>query len=465
MDAPHHHPPARRVVIAGAGVAALEALLALRALAGEDVGIHVLAPGDAFLRRPLSVGDCFGRSPAPEVDITALLRSQHVTRTVDVLEAVDPLERTVRGHSGALLEYDELVVAIGARAVPMLPGALAFRGRADVPALLELLRELEAGRVSHVVFALPEGNAWPLPLYELAVLSASRIRARRLEAQVSIVSAEHAPLECLGAAASDAMAALLHELGIDVRLDARASAFRDGVLALADGSAIGADRVVALPRLRGPAIKGLPADAGGFIPVDRQGRVGGLDGIYAAGDATACLLKHGGLAATQADAIAELIAQRAGAPVTPRPYPTTIRGLLLAGPEPLYVRIEAVHAQLAPALARGAGPAPSLGAPRHPEALLHPGSLWWPPSGMAGRHLGASLADGPGAEPRSARNGNAVELMLLLADFDAWVGDHAMALAGLDAVELLTGTLPPPYTARRGSWLEEQPRQAPAACA
>ena len=48
-----------RVVIAGGGVAALEATLALRALAEEAVSIEVIAPERDFVYRPLSVAQPF----------------------------------------------------------------------------------------------------------------------------------------------------------------------------------------------------------------------------------------------------------------------------------------------------------------------------------------------------------------------------------------------------------------------
>ena len=51
----------------------------------------------------------------------------------------------------------------------------------------------------------------------------------------------------------------------------------------ADGT-IRTDCVVALPRLTGPHVRGLPSDPLGFIPVDDFMRVLGLDGVLAAGD-------------------------------------------------------------------------------------------------------------------------------------------------------------------------------------
>ena len=45
-----------QVLIAGAGVAGLEAAFALRELAGDRVSVTLLAPNSDFIYRPLAVG-------------------------------------------------------------------------------------------------------------------------------------------------------------------------------------------------------------------------------------------------------------------------------------------------------------------------------------------------------------------------------------------------------------------------
>jgi sulfide:quinone oxidoreductase len=94
---------------------------------------------------------------------------------------------------------------------------------------------------------------------------------------------------------------------------------------------------VSLPELYGPHVRGLPCAVNGFIPVDLHCRVRGVERVYAAGDATDFAVKHGGIAAQQADAVAESIAALAGAAVKPRPFRPTIQGMLLTGAEPQYL--------------------------------------------------------------------------------------------------------------------------------
>jgi len=97
------------------------------------------------------------------------------------------------------------------------------------------------------------------------------------------------------------------------------------------------DRVVALPELMGPAVEGLPGDAHAFIPVYLYGRVRDVERVYAAGDGTDFAIKHGGIAAQQADTVALTIAGLVGAPVEPKPFHPEIHGVLMTGRKPRYL--------------------------------------------------------------------------------------------------------------------------------
>jgi sulfide:quinone oxidoreductase len=141
--------------------------------------------------------------------------------------------------------------------------------------------------------------------------------------------------------------------------------------------------VVALPRLAGVPIPGLPSDAEGFIPVDPSGRVRHVDDVFAAGDAVAFPVKQGGIAAQQADAAAETIAAATGAPVEPEPFRPVLRGLLLTGEAPTFMRAE---------LGGGSGDT-SVPATDLP---------WWPPGKIVGRYLAPFLAERAGAICKAA---------------------------------------------------------------
>ena len=111
---------------------------------------------------------------------------------------------------GAALRYDSLLLSLGARPVASIPGALTFRGPADAEAFSSLLHEARAGEVKRIVFALPAGASWPLPLYELALLTAVHLAdASVSDVELALVTPEDRPLKLFGATASEAVAELL----------------------------------------------------------------------------------------------------------------------------------------------------------------------------------------------------------------------------------------------------------------
>ena len=455
-----------RVVIAGGGVAALEALLALRALAGERIAIALVSPEDEFLYRPVTVAEAFGRGEARAYDLAEIVGEQDGELIRDSLAGVDAENHVAVTGSGDRLSFDSLVVATGGHARNPLPGALAFGGRADVLELRGVLDELVEGRARSVALALPSARMWPVPIYELTLMAAARLREQGVDAvRVCLVTPEEEPLELFGPAAARAISPILEARGIELRQSSLPAFVRRRALMLAGGAWIQADKVITLPLLEGPRLAGVPNDRLGFIPVDTHGRVANLPGVYAAGDVTSFPLKQGGLAAQQADAIAEAIAAEAGVAITPEPFAPVLRGLLLTGGAPLYLRSEPQRLAREATVAIEAGPSHLQGRGASDAAGQ---ALWWPPAKIAGRYLAPYLATARfkplGSAPFSDRVAvsdrpvsdseyeDALELALLLADCDARWGDYRSALGALDAAEALEGPLPPEYEAKRRQW-------------
>jgi sulfide:quinone oxidoreductase len=319
-----------RVTIAGGGIAAIEAVLALRDLA-PGLAIEMLAPRPSSPLKPLSVLVPFSFAESREVDLSRFASEQRVSVVRDTLVAVDADTHTIRTGRGEEQPFDFLVVAAGARTVEAVPGATLFRGPGD-ERRLALLHEEYAGReLRSLAFAVPTLLGWSLPIYELALLTAASLESRGISSvRLSVVTPEPEPLAIFGEKASAAVAALLERAGIELMGGTRPERVVDGKLKT-DLGEIEADRVVALPRLLGPSFPGLTSDDEGFIVTDDHGKVEGQEDVYAAGDAVAFPIKQGGLAAQQADAVAEAIAARSGADLDPQPFRPVMRGLLLTG--------------------------------------------------------------------------------------------------------------------------------------
>lgn len=360
------------VLIAGAGVAALEATLALKALAEERVDVEVLAPETDFVYRPLAVAELFGKGEVRSFPVGRLVELAGARLTPGALESVDLGRRRARTADGRELPWDVLVLAVGVRTREGVPGGLTFRGREQREELTEVLDAASAGRLGSITFALPSQTAWPLPLYELALMTKTVLEERgATQVQVSLVTPEASPLAIFGTAASETVAEVLAGCNIAVHAQTTPVVFRDGALVVVPGRAIRTQQVVSIPVPEGRQIPGIRQDGRGFVPVDERGRVEGRDDVFAVGDMTAFPVKQGGIASQQADAAAEWIAALAGVEIEPRPFRPVLRGLLLTGLSPRFLRSDVLDGSS--------------------EVDMEP--LWWPPGKIAGRYLAAFLAE------------------------------------------------------------------------
>jgi sulfide:quinone oxidoreductase len=451
-----------RVVIAGGGVAAVEALLALRQLAGRQVAIELIAPERRLLHRPSSVAVPFGFGAPEPLDLDALGTEMGADVRRAALAGVDPHRRVALLDGGEEVPYDQLIVAVGARPRPVLTGAVRFAGPQDVPALEAVLAAVERGEARRLAFVVPAGNVWTLPIYELAVMAAVDLRSRGVrDARLTVVTPEPEPLWLFGPAAGAAVRELLGRRVIGLRTSGVAREVHDDALELKTGERVAADAVVALPELEGPRVHGLPTDESGFLPVDRHGRVVGTPGVFAAGDATAFPVNQGGLATQQADAAAAAIAVDLGLRRSAAPFRPVLRGMLLTGGAPLYLRAELGAKGEVRARSDATGDIAQMAG----EAAFR--ALWWPPGKVAGRYLAPYLATARptdlGRRPLEDRSvaatspsperEDALELALLMAEQDARAGDFSQALHALDAALALGGgALPAEYAARRAEW-------------
>jgi sulfide:quinone oxidoreductase len=363
-----------RVVIAGGGVAGLEALIGLRTLAGDRLELELITPSQTFVQRPLIVAGMFGAAPGPSLDVAEVAKMVRGTWTEDSITGVLPGSGVVTLAGGEHRRYDILVIALGAKATDSIPGAIAFGTPRGTERFRRLLAEAQDGRLARIVFAVPDDVGWPLAIYELALLSADRLREAGADTEITLLTPEPAPLALFGGRASGAVLEALEQRGVHFRAGLHPQELAWGELRARPGNVrLQADAVVTLPLLRGPRLAGVAADEHGFIPVDAHGLARGTTDIYAAGDVTAFPIKHGGLAAQQADAVAASIAARVGAAVKPERFRPVLRGMLALEDHVRYLEgtIDGPEA--------GSGTASST-------------PLWWPATRASGRYLDPYLS-------------------------------------------------------------------------
>lgn len=369
--------PRAKVVIAGGGVAGIEALLALRDMAGDRADLALVADRPDFVYRPLLVEEPFGLDPAEAHELSPLAEELGAEFVPGRLTEVDADAGAITLADGSQRPFDELVVCVGGTFAPAFDGVTTFPSPQGPTVLIdEVLKRASETGGGAVAFVVPPTVAWALPLYEVALMTRRRAEERGLRSlEISFLTPEPSPLAVFGSRGSQEVAELLASRHIEFRGGVRVHQENRSLLITPGDEALPPEtEVVALPAMTGPAIPGLPADDDGFIRIDGHARVRGLTGVYAAGDGADFPIKQGGIATQQADAAAADIAHRLGAAVEPEPFHPVLRGKLLTGAESVHMRLD---------VGGGGGEG---------EASLDP--LWWPPQKVSGRYLAPWLYHG-----------------------------------------------------------------------
>jgi sulfide:quinone oxidoreductase len=349
-------------------------LLALHALARDRVDVTILAPEAKFTNRPMSVDEPFKPKRVRALKLAEVAAEFGATWHRGTLDRVDHDRRVALTAAGDEIPYDNLVLALGARPEWESAGEWYCDGHSGEANRL-LLHQLREGHISKVAYVKPPGPSWPLPLYDLALKTAADCAAHgRAGIELSLVTPEEEPLAMFGHHVSDAIRGLLEESGVALYAGSYGVMNHEGQLDISPGQrSLKVDRIVTEPRLSGPIVRGIPFDYDRFIRTDAHGRVADIEGVFAAGDATAFPVKHGGLAAEQADAVAEAIAASVGAEVEPQPFRPVLRGVLLTGGPARYLRAD---------ISGAAGD----------DSTISGQALWWPPNKIAARYLAPYLS-------------------------------------------------------------------------
>jgi sulfide:quinone oxidoreductase len=364
-----------RLLVIGSGVAAIEAVLALDALAEQRIEITVLsATGELVLRARLPERSLWA-DEAPHYALHRLGHLPNVTVVRDHARSVDVAAHRVRGSSGAIYDWDTLLIATGGVPRPAFPRHVALG--AAPGAVRSLAAEMERGLVTGLALVVSPGASWTLPLYEVAFQLSQRDRA---DARLTIFTAEAKPLAVFGAAASAEVGARLAAAGIEVHPNSYCEEADRGLILRPEGHFERIDAIVELPALAAVPLPGLAVDHDGFLQVDGFGRMPHAPDVYAAGDATSFPIKHGGLATQQADAVATHLAARAGADVEPVPFRPVLRGELVTPDGVLFLETP---------IAGGGG-----------AGTVSDHALWAPATKVSGRYLSPWLAS---VDPRAGR--------------------------------------------------------------
>jgi sulfide:quinone oxidoreductase len=373
-------PPAVKVLVAGGGYGGLETALALKDALAERVDITLLTATVDLTYRPLSSGAPFVREPARTIDVHRLADERGMRVVLDELVTVQDDECRVLTHDGELIDFDALVIAVGAHERGSGPPLITWGQEPDQGQLGALLDELAAGTVKSVAVAIPAGAGWPLAGYEAALILAwTASRMAPTPVSVTLVTAEERPAGGLGPQAADWVSRTLADAGVEVLSSSVTHSFtaeqetddRGGGhtvrVTLGDPPhEITVDRVLCVPESFGPDVSGLPSAPHGFLPTGVDGRVLDSDRVWALGDATQRALKHSIITAAEADAVASSIIATLGlGEPSGAPLPA-LHGILVDAPEQRWWDANSGHLR---------------------DAQMATGCLWWPPEEALGAHL------------------------------------------------------------------------------
>ena len=171
------------------------------------------------------------------------------------------------------MEYDALLIAVGARQVEAYEHVATFRD-ADADATYQgVVQDIEEGYSRSVAFIQPVGPVWPLPLYELALMTAERAKSMNIRGlELVLVTPEPRPLAVFGPAVSDVVSSRLEQAGITLYCNSLAKVPETGRLLIEpQGLELHAARMITMPRIAGPSIRGLRGSGTrGFIPIDKH---------------------------------------------------------------------------------------------------------------------------------------------------------------------------------------------------
>jgi sulfide:quinone oxidoreductase len=395
--------PVPVVCVVGAGTAGLESLLSAREQLGAGAELRLIAPDRQFRYRPMSPGSLFRPAPERGLAIADLVAQVGATWVADRADVIYEEERKVLTRDGDTVDFDFLLLAMGARSRRALSQGHVWERGADPGFLDRIIEGIAAGEVRSVAVAVPRGARWPIPAYELALVLAWRTTGT--DARVTLLTAEERPLGALGRDATEAVERELDAAGVEVvtsvevvddpERSAQGRELADVLLVpgqpadgtdalmvepsdparvrLGTGSSAEFERLISLPTVVGPFINGVATDAVGLIEVDDTLKVCGSERVWAAGGCIAAALEHSALSARQADAavaaIAASIAGEAGAGLTTSAGPPDLTGLLLTGAREQWLA-------------------------ENPLGTHEPSTrcLWWPPGRAVGHMLAQRIA-------------------------------------------------------------------------
>jgi sulfide:quinone oxidoreductase len=323
-----------RIVILGAGFAALTAIRELRKRA-PGARITVVAPKAEFVYLPSLIWIPSGLRKGDDLrlPLAGFFKDHDVEFVPGRVTGLSPDHRTVLTDAGEVAN-DALIIATGGRFIRKLPGiehALTLcEGIASAEAIRDRVDAMSSGRIALGFGGNPnEPSAMRGgPMFELLFGLDTHLRqtGKRDQIELTFFNAAAEPGKRLGEKAVSGLLAEMARRRIDTHLGHKPLSFSERGVDT-EGGHVNADLILFMPGLTGPAWapeSHLPLSPGGFFQADAHCRVAGADKVFVAGDAGSFpgpdwMPKQAHMADLQARAAAEnLLLSLAGKPARAR---------------------------------------------------------------------------------------------------------------------------------------------------
>jgi sulfide:quinone oxidoreductase len=323
-----------RIVILGAGFAALTAVRELRKRAPK-ARITLVAPKPEFVYLPSLIWIPSGLRTGEDLilPLGRFLKDHNVEFIYGRVTGLSEAGRIVLTDNGPV-ENDALLIATGGRFIKKLPGiehALTLcEGVPAAEAIRDRVNAMQSGRIALGFGGNPnEPSAMRGgPMFELLFGLDTHLRrqGKRDRIELTFFNAAAEPGKRLGEKAVSGLLSEMAKRRIDTHLGHKPLGFSEKGIDT-EGGHINADLILFMPGLTGPGWApeaGLPLSPGGFFKADRFCQVEGGERVFVAGDAGSFpgpdwMPKQAHMADLQAKAAAEnLLLALDGKPPTAR---------------------------------------------------------------------------------------------------------------------------------------------------
>ena len=300
----------KRILILGAGFGGLAAANALRKGLGQEHQIIVIDRKKSFMMGLVKLWILEGSRKLEESQTSLdVLNAKGIEYLNDEISKIDTKSSRVQARDLGWIEYDYLIVAVGAELAPERIAGFAGRGynlydAKQVPQLRERLLLLKSGRVAICIMGMPY-KCPPAP-YEAAMIISDLLAKQGTRNSIELDFYTPAPiaLPIAGPEISNNIVNVISQQCINFHASHKLKSVSEDKLEFENGARIDYDLLVGIPPHKAPeVISSSGLTDGDWISVDRHTMKTLHKNVFAIGDVTE--IKVGALALPKAGIFAE----------------------------------------------------------------------------------------------------------------------------------------------------------------